>query len=103
MPDTPADFLRLTLVPASAGHSRATADDGGATPRLPLINLAGTFSLPLAVEQTLVADSKNRPWLKDYLGNVGNAGKASPNSALKVTIPASASGPRPLAGSQVRW
>jgi hypothetical protein len=54
-----------------------------------VIDLSASFSLPTAVSEALVADNSRKPWLKDYLGNVGQARKASPNSALKVTIPAS--------------
>ncbi|MBK7675634.1 MAG: hypothetical protein IPJ27_13240 [Candidatus Accumulibacter sp.] len=66
---------------------------------VPVIDLGGSFSVPLAVEQAIVADSRNKPWLKDYLGNGGQTRKASPNSALKVTIPVSAATVRPLSSS----
>jgi hypothetical protein len=54
-----------------------------------VIDLAARLSLPPAVGEAIVANGKSKPWLKDYLGNVGQASKASPNSGLKVTIPVS--------------
>ena len=50
------------------------------------------YTLPAAVNEAIVADGKSKPWLNDYLGNVGQVSEVSPNpvnSGLKVTIPVS--------------
>ena len=60
------------------------------TPPAPVIDLAGRFTVPGAVSKGIAADGRSKVWLKDYLGNVGQARTASPNSALRVTVPAAA-------------
>jgi hypothetical protein len=55
-----------------------------------VIDLAGRFTVPGAVSKGIAADGRSKVWLKDYLGNVGQARTASPNSALRVTVPAAA-------------
>jgi hypothetical protein len=93
---TVAELAQATAVPASnpaqatlplfaAGEWPAPALAGSSTSFAPVIDLSASFSLPTAVSEALVADNSRKPWLKDYLGNVGQARKASPNSALKVT------------------
>ncbi|MBL8374519.1 MAG: hypothetical protein JNL91_08075, partial [Candidatus Accumulibacter sp.] len=62
---------------------------GNTTAAAPVIDLAASFSLPPAISEAIVADGKRKPWLKDYLGNVGQASKASPNAGLKVIVPVS--------------
>jgi hypothetical protein len=96
---TVAELAQATAVPASnpaqatlplfaAGEWSAPALAGSSTPIppvAPVIDLSASFSLPTAVSEALVADNSRKPWLKDYLGNVGQARKASPNSGLKIT------------------
>jgi hypothetical protein len=56
------------------GQQLAPASNAG-TPPSPIIDFSTRFSLPTTASQVLAVDSKNKPWLSDYLGNVGQARK----------------------------
>jgi len=91
---TPSDTLPGAQMQVFAGWWQAAPISGSATSSAPVIDLTASFSLPAAVSEAILADGKSKPWLKDYLGNVRQARKASPNSGLKVTIPVSAASSR---------
>ncbi|EXI89955.1 MAG: Cohesin domain protein [Candidatus Accumulibacter regalis] len=70
------------------GQQLAPVSNAG-TPPSPIIDFSTRFSLPTTASRALAVDSKSKPWLNDYLGNVGQARKALPNAGLKITIPVS--------------
>ncbi len=72
----------------TAEPARAVPTAGVSSTVAPVIDLAASFSLPSAVNEAMAADSHRKPWLKDYLGNVGQVRQASANAGLKVTVPA---------------
>ncbi|MBN8225147.1 MAG: cadherin-like domain-containing protein [Xanthomonadales bacterium] len=87
----------VTAAPLSAAAPRAErvigADAWSAAPAIggpasvaPVIDLAASFSLPAAISEAMAIDSGRKPWLKDYLGNVGQARPTSPNAGLKVSV-----------------
>ncbi|QKS29606.1 MAG: tandem-95 repeat protein [Candidatus Accumulibacter similis] len=87
----------VTATPLSAAAPRAErvigADAWSAAPAIggpasvaPVIDLAASFSMPAAISEAMAIDSGRKPWLKDYLGNVGQARPASPNAGLKVSV-----------------
>jgi len=88
---------QATAAPLSAGALQAerviVADAWSVAPAIggpasvaPVIDLAARFSLPAAISEAMAIDSDRKPWLKDYLGNVGQARPASPNAGLKVSV-----------------
>ncbi|MBE2260556.1 MAG: cadherin-like domain-containing protein, partial [Rhodobacteraceae bacterium] len=86
---TQSQWQALSARPAFDGAGQAAAAIDGSAPWRPVIDLAGSFSLPPGTNDALLADGKSRTWLKDYLGNVGQARRVSPNAGLKVTLAAS--------------
>jgi hypothetical protein len=81
------DRLPQQLQPtAFAGGWYSAPAAGDARSSAPVIDLTASFSLPPAVSEAMVADNKRKPWLKDYLGNVGQVRKVSPNAGLQVTV-----------------
>jgi VCBS repeat-containing protein len=74
------------------GASQASSTAGDSVPSLPVIDFGSSFSLPAVASDGLAADGKSKAWLQDYLGNAGQARKASPNAGLKVSLPVAASG-----------
>ena len=90
---TASETLPQAKLPIFAGGWYAALAPGNTPGKTasaaPVIDLAAGFTLPTAVSEAIVADGKSKPWLKDYLGNVGQAQKASPNAGLRVTVPVS--------------
>jgi len=79
-------------VPTRATGLQAASPADDTASSQPVIDFNARFSLSSAAGDALVADGKSKPWLKDYLGNAGQARKASPNAGLKVILPSAASG-----------
>jgi hypothetical protein len=81
-PQTPPPF-------GSGGYVAPTLENGAPPAPVPVIDFAGSFSLPTSVGDALRADGRSKSWLKDYLANAGQAHAASPNAGLKVRLPVS--------------
>ncbi|MCM8594071.1 cohesin domain-containing protein [Accumulibacter sp.] len=76
--------------PAPAALAEVPAIPSGDDGRMavsPVVDLAGHFDAPAAVSASIADEVRNKPWLRDYLGNGGETGKGAAKPAFRVKLP----------------